>query len=79
MLKGHSWLSQNSGCNHSAGEEGRGDVEVRGGVEMGEVTKAWLGGSGETLQSSPPGIRASPPPSWSLFLLVGVGLPWRLH
>ena len=29
MLKGHSWLSQNSGCNHSAGEEGRGDVEVR--------------------------------------------------
>lgn len=73
MLKGHSWLSQNSGCNHSAGEEGR------GGVEMGEVTKAWLGGSGETLQSSLPGIRASPPPLWSLFLLVGLGLPWRLR
>ena len=63
MRKGHSWLSQKSGCNHSAGEEGR------GGVEMGEVTKAWLGGSGETLRSSLPGIRASLvvtiPPRWT--------------
>ena len=40
------------GCNHSAREEGRGGVEVPGGVEMGEVTKAWLGGSGETLPKS---------------------------